>query len=134
MLPKGYCPIITNGMVRRERAVRKLRGRVIIDDFDSESAHGRIYSWASVLKQRLFSSGSKSPSSAQKGKAVSRSRSRQKTQTQTPSQQSGDAAGDLRQRMRELAGPDIDEDHSDDGHGSRCEMPFQHNIRWGKTS
>ncbi|EGR47583.1 uncharacterized protein TRIREDRAFT_28655, partial [Trichoderma reesei QM6a] len=28
MLPRGYCPPITNGMVRRERALRKLRGRV----------------------------------------------------------------------------------------------------------
>jgi len=28
MLPPGYCPKITNGMVRRERALRKLRGEL----------------------------------------------------------------------------------------------------------
>ncbi|EHK25141.1 uncharacterized protein TRIVIDRAFT_33409, partial [Trichoderma virens Gv29-8] len=31
MLPRGYCPPITNGMVRRERALRKLRGRIDLD-------------------------------------------------------------------------------------------------------
>ncbi|KUI70695.1 hypothetical protein VM1G_05908 [Cytospora mali] len=37
VLPKGYCPKITNAMVRRERAIRRLRGRVIIEDSDVES-------------------------------------------------------------------------------------------------
>ena len=32
MLPSGYSPNITNGMVRREKALRKLRGRIDLDD------------------------------------------------------------------------------------------------------
>lgn len=36
LLPKGYCPKITNAMVRRERAIRRLRGRVIVEDSDAE--------------------------------------------------------------------------------------------------
>ncbi|KAL1844323.1 hypothetical protein VTJ49DRAFT_2 [Mycothermus thermophilus] len=43
MLPPGYCPRITNDMVRRERAVRRLRGRVDdeavdMDDNERESS------------------------------------------------------------------------------------------------
>ncbi|ROW07694.1 hypothetical protein VMCG_03490 [Cytospora schulzeri] len=37
VLPKGYCPKITNAMVRRERAIRRLRGRIIVEDADMES-------------------------------------------------------------------------------------------------
>lgn len=36
VLPKGYCPKITNAMVRRERAIRRLRGRVIVEDLAVE--------------------------------------------------------------------------------------------------
>lgn len=37
MLPKGYCPEITNAMVRRERAVRRLRGSITVEDAELES-------------------------------------------------------------------------------------------------
>lgn len=37
MLPEGYCPKITNAMVRRERAMRRLRGTV---DVEVDSADG----------------------------------------------------------------------------------------------
>ncbi|KAF6841895.1 RING finger domain-containing protein [Colletotrichum musicola] len=36
MLPRNYCPKITNGMVRRERAIRRLRERVVLDESDDE--------------------------------------------------------------------------------------------------
>ncbi|KAG7146784.1 putative RING finger membrane protein C15C4.06c like [Verticillium longisporum] len=36
MLPRGYCPKISNAMVRRERAIRRLRSRVVLDDSDDE--------------------------------------------------------------------------------------------------
>ena len=51
MLPRGYSPKITNGMVRRERALRRLRGRVDLDEFDPESGEAKIKLW----KKRLFS-------------------------------------------------------------------------------
>ena len=39
ILPKGYCPEnVTNAMVRRERLVRRMRERVIVDVPDEESA------------------------------------------------------------------------------------------------
>ncbi|KAL2754979.1 hypothetical protein ACRALDRAFT_2089926, partial [Sodiomyces alcalophilus JCM 7366] len=45
MLPRGYCPKITNGMVRRERAIRKLRERVDLDDSDVEEVEAKKRKW-----------------------------------------------------------------------------------------
>jgi hypothetical protein len=57
MLPRDYSPKITNGMVRRERALRRLRERVTLDDayFSSTDSYSR--SW----KERLFGSASLNP-------------------------------------------------------------------------
>lgn len=60
MLPRGYCPRITNAMVRRERAIRRLRERVVVDDMDSGGRgnpgdRGRIHSWGSSIKKHLHS-------------------------------------------------------------------------------
>lgn len=46
MLPRGYCPKITNSMVRRERALRKLRQQVDIDEesITSESMSKTLWS------------------------------------------------------------------------------------------
>lgn len=52
MLPRGYSPRITNGMVRRERAVRRLRERVYLDDASLESGQTKFRAWG----KRLFSS------------------------------------------------------------------------------
>lgn len=51
MLPRGYSPRITNGMVRRERAVRRLRERVDVED-SFESGDTKFKEWS----KRLFSS------------------------------------------------------------------------------
>ncbi|KAF4855155.1 putative RING finger membrane protein [Colletotrichum siamense] len=50
MLPRNYCPKITNGMVRRERAVRRLRERVIVVESDDEEEEVKGKSWG----RRLF--------------------------------------------------------------------------------
>lgn len=51
MLPVGYSPVITNGMVRREQAVRKLRQKVEFDDGSSvESGETKIGGW----RRRIF--------------------------------------------------------------------------------
>ncbi|KAL1901893.1 hypothetical protein Sste5346_001598 [Sporothrix stenoceras] len=58
MLPRGYCPQITNAMVRRERAIRRLRERVTVDDGlpgGSVGDRGRIHSWSSSIKKHLHS-------------------------------------------------------------------------------
>ncbi|KAJ4296976.1 hypothetical protein N0V88_003892 [Collariella sp. IMI 366227] len=41
MLPQGYCPKVTNSMVRRERAIRRLRGRIDTQDSDEGSKTGQ---------------------------------------------------------------------------------------------
>lgn len=58
MLPRGYSPRITNGMVRRERAVRRLRERVDFDSLSIESGDTKMKVWG----RRLFRSASTAPS------------------------------------------------------------------------
>lgn len=50
MLPPGYCPRVTNAMVRRERAVRRLRGEV---GGDGELQSGTS-AWKKQFKKKLF--------------------------------------------------------------------------------
>lgn len=52
MLPRGYSPKITNGMVRRERALRRLRERVDLEDLYFEAEDSRLKAWG----RKLFSS------------------------------------------------------------------------------
>jgi hypothetical protein len=51
ILPRGYSPKITNGMVRRERAIRRLRERVEVEEPGSDE--GKSKSWG----KRLFMTG-----------------------------------------------------------------------------
>lgn len=112
MLPPGYCPPVTNSMVRRELATRRLRGRVEVDESDDESTHhGRVRSWGSSVKKRLFSVTTANPPANPPVDIELRPQSK----TQSGNRETDDAAKATRQqRMRELAGPDIE---SDDGHG-----------------
>ncbi|KAG5992627.1 hypothetical protein E4U43_003718 [Claviceps pusilla] len=62
MLPRGYSPRITNGMVRRERALRRLRERVDLEEFSIEDGDTKLKTWG----KKLFSSShSDSPLSSQ---------------------------------------------------------------------
>ncbi|EGX95439.1 RING finger domain-containing protein [Cordyceps militaris CM01] len=64
MLPPGYSPKITNGMVRRERALRKLRERVEFDDSSMESGDVKFKGWGKPgWGKRLFHSSSSSEES-----------------------------------------------------------------------
>ncbi|KAM5355362.1 hypothetical protein ACJ41O_002008 [Fusarium nematophilum] len=54
MLPRGYSPKITNGMVRRERALRRLRERVDLEDLSEGSSDTKIKDWG----KRLFRASS----------------------------------------------------------------------------
>lgn len=61
VLPRGYSPKITNGMVRREQAVRRLRERVDLEDSSLHSGDTKLKEWG----RRLFnSSGHVSPAAA----------------------------------------------------------------------
>ncbi|GJD02890.1 RING finger domain-containing protein [Colletotrichum higginsianum] len=57
MLPRNYCPKITNGMVRRERAIRRLRERVVLDESDDEEAEVTSKHWG----KRLFGTDKAAP-------------------------------------------------------------------------
>ncbi|RGP74830.1 ring finger membrane [Fusarium longipes] len=61
MLPRGYSPRITNGMVRRERALRKLRQRVDLEDLSEEGDNTKMKDWGKRLF-RTSSSPSRPPS------------------------------------------------------------------------
>jgi hypothetical protein len=56
MLPRGYSPRITDGMVRRERALRRLRERVNLDDTSVESEESKLKAWS----RRIFTSSNQS--------------------------------------------------------------------------
>ncbi|KAF4592030.1 RING finger domain-containing protein [Ophiocordyceps camponoti-floridani] len=45
MLPRGYSPKITNGMVRREQAVRRLREHVDFEDSSVDSGELKLREW-----------------------------------------------------------------------------------------
>lgn len=92
MLPKGYCPQITNAMVRRERAVRRLRGQVTIEEGEMVSGDN----WRTNMKKKLFRP-SNHPSDAV-----------QETSTRpSPTEET-------RMRMRSLAGGELDDAQSFD--------------------
>lgn len=57
MLPRGYSPKITNAMVRRERALRRLRGIVDLDDSSVGSGETKIKAWS----KRLFTPSTTAP-------------------------------------------------------------------------
>ncbi|WYZ44280.1 hypothetical protein EsH8_VII_000716 [Colletotrichum jinshuiense] len=61
MLPHNYCPKITNGMVRRERAIRRLRERVVLDDSDDEEGEVKSKGWG----KRLFGTDKAAPLSTE---------------------------------------------------------------------
>ncbi|KAJ6782381.1 hypothetical protein PWT90_09338 [Aphanocladium album] len=64
MLPPGYSPKITNAMVRRERALRKLRERVEFDDSSIESGDAKYKGWGKPgWGKRFFHSSSSSEES-----------------------------------------------------------------------
>ncbi|KAG5915318.1 hypothetical protein E4U42_008115 [Claviceps africana] len=52
MLPRGYSPRITNGMVRRERALRRLRERVDLEELSIADGDTKLKTWG----KKLFSS------------------------------------------------------------------------------
>jgi hypothetical protein len=104
MLPRGYSPPITNGMVKRERATRKLRPRITTEP-DLEAYHHSVDVPDTAAKRK--------PSSALI------SPTQQKTEfIELPQMPKEPEA--TRQRMQDLAGP-ID-DSSDDGRPA-CKWP-----------
>ncbi|KAL2262180.1 hypothetical protein VTK26DRAFT_2213 [Humicola hyalothermophila] len=130
MLPEGFCPEITNAMVRRERAIRRLRGRVndpVIVDESHRAGRSASRWWTNFMNQ--ISSGRKisPPSSTSTELRETRSRPTRSQQTERQPESarlqsqpantgqdpdpSGTPAAVTRERMRELAGfePDYGE-------------------------
>lgn len=120
MLPKGYCPKVTNAMVRRERAIRRLRGRVDAMDDSEGPEDGQPQSWWEATKSRLFGvkSGSVSSTSTElqetqpKPKKPPPQRRRSQARPSRPEEiidSRGAATALARERMRELAGMEPDD-------------------------
>lgn len=119
MLPKGYCPKITSAMVRRERAVRRLRGRVEVQDVASEEEPKQ--GWLRGIKDRIFAAGSSgltASTSTELHKVETRPTKTEPKRIQLqlrpnrpePFAPSVAAPASLaRERMRELAGPSVDD-------------------------
>ncbi|KAF3764717.1 hypothetical protein M406DRAFT_91260 [Cryphonectria parasitica EP155] len=95
MLPKGYCPEITNAMVRRERALRRLRGSITVEDAEMESRPSR---WRGNLRKKKLFRPSNSAANAV---------------LEIPSRHSPTA--ETRLRMRDLAGVESSDGQSWDG-------------------
>lgn len=85
MLPRGYCPSITNAMVRRERAIRRLRGQVTVEDGELQE---RPSNWRNNFTRKLYRPSNNATNALQ----------------ETPSRHSPTA--EARMRMRTLAGND----------------------------
>ncbi|KAH6853528.1 hypothetical protein B0I37DRAFT_409690 [Chaetomium sp. MPI-CAGE-AT-0009] len=128
MLPAGYCPKVTNDMVRRESAIRRLRGHVEVQDDSEETAavkrqgrwklfggkgSGLMSSTSTELKETK-------PKPKPKPKPKGKEPQRVQLQLQPNSQANADAGAGAdaepqsatttlaRERMRELAGYEPD--------------------------
>lgn len=131
MLPRGYCPPITNAMVRRERAIHKLRDRIEVDDVDDDdSPKGRMHSWRSnVMKNWLPAKNNDMQSRAgtielrSAAAALADAARADHERTPSPGTDSGIRAR-ARRRMRELAGTEMD----DDEHGLPRWQRIRHRI------
>lgn len=116
VLPKGYCPKISNAMVRRERAIRRLRDRTEVQELEVDDNGGRLHSWGSEIKKRiLFRTSSPASSSTSTELRIQRQPAAPET---TSDHQLPDANGPstrvafARERMRELAGSELDDEEA----------------------
>ncbi|KAI1098708.1 hypothetical protein F4804DRAFT_323957 [Jackrogersella minutella] len=102
MLPPGYCPKVTNSMVRREFGTRRLRSRGgAMIHVDVERGRQRLSSWSSSMKKHILRVSSPKPEEA----------------VDLPEQPRLDrpsTVGTARDRMQDLVVP-VDETNSDDG-------------------
>ncbi|KAL1882125.1 hypothetical protein VTK73DRAFT_2216 [Phialemonium thermophilum] len=53
ILPKGYCPRITNDMVRRERAIRRLRDMIEVDDMEGSGGRTAFIGLTKRLRRNV---------------------------------------------------------------------------------
>jgi hypothetical protein len=114
MLPEGYCPKITNAMVRREYGIRRLRGHVESIEADNEPGPEKGQGWLATAKRRLFtvSSGLVPSSSTELQETQQNDHSRSSRGRRPRSQSNVQGGADSRETrtalaregMRELAG------------------------------
>lgn len=121
VLPRGYCPKITNAMVRRERAIRRLRDRTDVEDSEADNSGGMFHGWGSEIKKRIFSKGSNNiPNSSSTSTELQVQRRSTATESPSVAQQPEPAAASssssrarrARARMQELAGSELDDEEA----------------------
>lgn len=133
MLPRGYCPKITNSMVRREKAIRRLRDSTDVEEADGDDRQkGRMHSWGSSIKRKMFNNKALTNSTEYSSTSMelqvpqaqtARPRTapvQDPTEDRRQSRNTRDSRQWTRQRMRELAGSSPDEE---DRRLSRCKLP-----------
>lgn len=151
MLPPGFCPKITNGMARRERAIRQIRGRIddypeIREAYAEQEPKQPGNDWKRSFRNKFFPSGGgggdgdvgvgASPTSSTETELkevpppAQQMGSQQEIESQggndglvIESNRGGGPTALARERMRELAGSELDDDIADDG-STRCEYPI----------
>lgn len=109
MLPPGYCPKITNSIVRREFGTRRLRSRGAIIHVDVERGRRRLSSWSSSMRKHICRVSSPKPDEAFDLQEYPRAG--------RPS-----TIGTTRDRMEDLVVP-VDETNSDDGR-PQCKLTY----------
>ncbi|KAL2127800.1 hypothetical protein VTI74DRAFT_10160 [Chaetomium olivicolor] len=111
MLPEGFCPKVTNTMVRRERAIRRLRGRIDAQDSDEGSKTGQPRPWWAAPRSRIFGMGGDRASPAATELKEARPRPKKRPPRRVQADPQGPPPPVTRERMRELAGfePDYGE-------------------------
>ncbi|KAK4158709.1 hypothetical protein QBC43DRAFT_328499 [Cladorrhinum sp. PSN259] len=124
MLPPGYCPKITNSMVRKEFAIRQIRGRIDDDngeqdigEDEQQNQRGGSRRWTSAFTNRLFAVSPSSSTSTELQETKPPHSSQPQLQKCVAAGGSGDNRALARERMRELAGTEMDDDDDlgDDG-------------------
>ncbi|KAB5578430.1 hypothetical protein GE09DRAFT_1168993 [Coniochaeta sp. 2T2.1] len=113
MLPRGYCPKITNSMVRRERAIHRLRSRVEMEE-DPGPRRGTIHTLGNNLKNIMHRNDNRRHSSASFGLQTQSPPNRVPDNPEVVQQDGGvrESRALARQRMRELAGSELDEEEN----------------------
>ncbi|KHN98915.1 RING finger domain-containing protein [Metarhizium album ARSEF 1941] len=106
MLPRGYSPKVTNGMVRRERALRRLRERVDLEELSLESGDTKLKAWG----KKLFSTSHTSHAKADvqmKSLKSSKHATKSEENNQNPTEIDGsNSSASLPDRAADSATPD----------------------------
>ncbi|KAI0169121.1 hypothetical protein GGR52DRAFT_553810 [Hypoxylon sp. FL1284] len=106
MLPSGYCPTITNSMVRREYGTRRLRSQGTRMRVDVERGRSELSSWGKSMKSHMWHTSPAKPDGSIHLQDIRLPEQPRATRPNT--------VGSTNDHIQELIVP-VDETNSDDG-------------------